>query len=319
MASPVKALMQINPNKQISVIIPTFNRLWALPRAVAQFYGNPLVGEIIVVDDGSTDGTREWLMKEHLLHPILKPLFHVRNRGACEARNTGITAADCEYIQFWDDDMLLLPAGGLRILLGELKRLNGDVIAPSCMISEGTASPSGLQGSPADTPIVASAAMVNSWTFMIKSGSNSMPTCTFESPLLYGVTLQRKAVFTGLCYAPDLGPTFFRDETDMQFQHHARNRRLLACPFVYAVDLKRPLLLKNDGGCHSQGTFLKYDLIACRNNWRLLRRHKNIIRSKLNIRLPILALQLIFICDRLLYRTARKIVGRILRATKLRK
>ena len=101
-----------------------------------QFFDDPLVGEIIVVDDASSDGTRDWLQQEQAAHPILKPAFHDRNQGATGSRNTGIAAAACEFIFFWDDDMLLLPRGGLGILLDELRRCGGNVIAPASSFIE---------------------------------------------------------------------------------------------------------------------------------------------------------------------------------------
>jgi glycosyltransferase involved in cell wall biosynthesis len=48
----------------ISVIIPTRNRLWSLPKAVESCYSSRLNIEIIVIDDASTDGTGEWLRQQ---------------------------------------------------------------------------------------------------------------------------------------------------------------------------------------------------------------------------------------------------------------
>jgi glycosyltransferase involved in cell wall biosynthesis len=48
-------------NPDISIIIPSKNRLWALPKSVASCRSATLQIQIIVVDDGSTDGTAEWL------------------------------------------------------------------------------------------------------------------------------------------------------------------------------------------------------------------------------------------------------------------
>ena len=45
----------------ISIIIPTYNRLWGLPKAVESCLSSGCAVEVIVVDDGSTDGTWQWL------------------------------------------------------------------------------------------------------------------------------------------------------------------------------------------------------------------------------------------------------------------
>ena len=45
----------------ISIVIPTYNRLWSLPKAVQSCLTMAAKVEVIVVDNGSTDGTWEWL------------------------------------------------------------------------------------------------------------------------------------------------------------------------------------------------------------------------------------------------------------------
>ena len=85
----------------ISVIIPTFNRAWCVRGAVESVLAQRGVEvECILVDDGSTDGTREAL--EGL--PIR--YFHQENRGPAAARNRGIAEARGEYLAFLDSDDL---------------------------------------------------------------------------------------------------------------------------------------------------------------------------------------------------------------------
>jgi len=90
----------------VSVIIPTFNRAWAVGKAIdsvlSQDYPNV---ELIVVDDGSGDQTWPLLSayKETLL-PI-----HQSNQGVSAARNRGIAAAAGDLIAFLDSDDYWLP------------------------------------------------------------------------------------------------------------------------------------------------------------------------------------------------------------------
>ncbi|WP_300666951.1 glycosyltransferase [Desulfoluna sp.] len=93
-------------NPLISVIIPTYNRAWALEAAVdsvlAQNY--PEV-ELIVVDDGSTDETPALLARYGDALRVLT----LENGGVSRARNHGIAAATGTFIAFLDSDDRWLP------------------------------------------------------------------------------------------------------------------------------------------------------------------------------------------------------------------
>ena len=90
----------------ISVIIPTYNRKNTLPRAVESVLNQtyrPI--EIIVVDDGSTDGTKEWFSE---MYPLVHYIYQV-NSGVSSARNTGINSARGDWIALLDSDDEWLP------------------------------------------------------------------------------------------------------------------------------------------------------------------------------------------------------------------
>jgi len=90
----------------VSVIIPTYNRASFLKEAVesvlSQTYKNI---ELIVVDDGSTDATRELLLQYGAELSVL----HTGHGGPSAARNCGIAAARGDYIAFLDSDDVWLP------------------------------------------------------------------------------------------------------------------------------------------------------------------------------------------------------------------
>ena len=91
----------------VSIIIPTFNRAEKTARAVASVLSQDFADyEIIVVDDGSTDGTEKTLRR---FGNGIQYIAHQTNRGVSAARNTGISASQAPLIAFLDSDDYWLP------------------------------------------------------------------------------------------------------------------------------------------------------------------------------------------------------------------
>ena len=91
----------------ISVIIPTFNRKETLKRAIQSVVMQSYAPyEIIVIDDGSDDGTKEWL-KDNF--PNVKYIYQM-NSGVSSARNKGIKFARGDWIALLDSDDEWLPS-----------------------------------------------------------------------------------------------------------------------------------------------------------------------------------------------------------------
>ena len=96
-------------SESVSVVIPTYNLAALLPGAVesVRAQGWPEL-EIIVVDDGSTDGTPEVLEGLAREHANLR-WFRQENAGAAAARNRGIEEARGRWVAFLDADDLWMP------------------------------------------------------------------------------------------------------------------------------------------------------------------------------------------------------------------
>jgi glycosyltransferase involved in cell wall biosynthesis len=115
----MKSLKKVREPK-VSVIIPTYNRKKLVVRAIKsvinQTYRN---WELIIVDDGSTDNTKE-AIKPFLENKKIK-YFYQKNKGVCAARNLGIQKAKGEYIALLDSDDEYL-AGKLEKQILEMKK-----------------------------------------------------------------------------------------------------------------------------------------------------------------------------------------------------
>lgn len=108
-----------------SVVVPTFNRLADLKRVVAavrkQIVALEPPCELVVVDDGSRDGTGEWLADREATGELAA--VHQANAGPARARNRGVAASQGAVVLFLGDDTIPQP-GWLREHL-EAHRLAG--------------------------------------------------------------------------------------------------------------------------------------------------------------------------------------------------
>lgn len=88
----------------ISIVIPTYNYAEKLPRAIKSVLKQlNEQHELIVIDDGSTDHTRELLSNFQQEHNSLRVIYK-ENGGAASARNLGIRETRAEYLIFLDAD-----------------------------------------------------------------------------------------------------------------------------------------------------------------------------------------------------------------------
>ena len=91
----------------VSVVIPTFNRAQKVVRAISSVLSQTFTDvEIIVVDDGSTDGTKKEVEQ---FEDLVTYVAHSSNLGVSAARNTGIKRSGAPLIAFLDSDDHWLP------------------------------------------------------------------------------------------------------------------------------------------------------------------------------------------------------------------
>jgi glycosyltransferase involved in cell wall biosynthesis len=111
---PVPGDAQYGMNTSVSVIIPTYKRRLQVCRAIESVLQQTRVpDEVIVVDDGSGDGTAGWLITHY---PQVRLVARPTCQGVSAARNRGIAEATGEWLAFLDSDDEWLPGKMARQL-----------------------------------------------------------------------------------------------------------------------------------------------------------------------------------------------------------
>lgn len=114
---------------KLSIVIPVYNVADYLPRAMVSLLCQDLRDcEIILVDDGSTDGKSGALCDEYAAaHPQTVQVIHKQNGGLGDARNVGAAAAKGEYLFFLDSDDYVTPDMLLKVR-ARLEQDDSDII-----------------------------------------------------------------------------------------------------------------------------------------------------------------------------------------------
>lgn len=100
---------------KLTVVIPAFNEAKTIENVIQKVRRLDIDKQIIIVDDGSTDGTREILLAMQDL-PDVEVFFHVENQGKGAALQTGFRLAEGEIVIVQDADLEYDPEDILRVI-----------------------------------------------------------------------------------------------------------------------------------------------------------------------------------------------------------
>jgi glycosyltransferase involved in cell wall biosynthesis len=249
----------------ISVVLPTYNRAYALRSNLGSLLALEDVQEIVVVNDGSTDETDA--VCAEVTDPRMKLVSYTPNRGVAAARNIGVDAASGAWILFGEDDCRF-PTDYGTVLLAEAVRHGADIVGAPLLHVASTDDGSAAYAAQAPRSSIPPT----------MDDTDVFPAAPIRTPFLPARVLVRHKVFDKVRYYEGFTSNGYREETDF-FIQAARSGfvcLLTGETYCYQVDTF-------DGGQHHSSPW-SYEYWTLRNNWRFLRRHGAWLKQQGHIR-----------------------------------
>lgn len=251
---------------EISVVIPTKDREQNLRKTLPIFLAQPEVAEVVVVIDGCSDGTLEYVKEAAAEDNRIRYVDNVVNKGLPYSRNRGIELVTCEYT-FTGEDDLELTDNFFGILRAHMDATDADLISGRNIFRDERES---VEEAIARTDRIKDPS-VNRRTITLHTAINTVD--DQEQALLPAPMLGRTDVFRKVRYDDQYRGSAYREETDFQFSAREAGYKLVYCPHAVTFNVK----VENDrGGVHATWG-LKRVRWTVRNNWQFVQKHKQLI------------------------------------------
>lgn len=251
----------------VTIVIPTYDRIKALEAVWPSYLRHPDVARIVVVDDGSTDGTHTKVAAWARATPIpVDVIRHSERRGQPASRRAGIAATTTEWILFGEDDVWL-GDGYCSTLLREAGELGASIIAGRIVTAlvPGDFSEEALVDLPTDTRDYESVFDIDS---MEADYSARVPK-PMPAPYLHSIALIDRSLFDRVSFDTWYAGNAWREETDFYLAANASGAKVYFTPNAVCYHLRGPI-------CASGGqriNRLRFEYLAWRNTRYLVSKH----------------------------------------------
>ena len=255
--------------KSISVVIPTFNRKKTLKTVFPSYLNQKGVQEIIIVDDGSTDGTESFVKENQEKYKGIIYIKNKKNLGLPASRNIGVLNASGEFIVFGEDDLRFGSNYAWELMQCLIKNRSsiaaGRIIYPLPEES--------------DMDAIIRLNVPSKSRFdkrRITFDASSPAEYEMQVPFIHAISMARADVFKSIRYDPGFKGNAFREETDFYLRAGKEGHKIFFCPRAICIHLPREV--HSLGGTMNKGLWT-YKYWSLRNNFRFLRRHYRFLET----------------------------------------
>ena len=254
-------------NASITILIPTFNRVQALEAVWPSYLVHPDVARIVVIDDGSTDGTservKEWAKTAPMRVDVVR---HDTQRGQPASRMAGIAAAQTEWVLFGEDDVWL-SSDYCSTLLNEAKQLGASIIAGRIVTAL-------VPGEFSESCLIDPSSPVRTadFVFDMKSMDARFAERTekpVRAPFIHSIALIRRGIFSNVRFDSWYAGNSWREETDFYLAASAAGEKIYFTPSTVCFHLRGPISAV--GGQRVNRLWFEY--LAWRNTRYLAKKH----------------------------------------------
>jgi len=251
----------------ITIVIPTYNRLKALEAVLPSYLGHPDVARIVVVDDGSTDGTGERVRELALEAAIPVDLIsHTSQLGQPASRKAGIAAVRTEWVLFGEDDVWL-SNDYCATLMREARELGASVIAGRIVTALVPGDFDAGSLSDPDTPVKQYDEVFDLSAMDARFGER-VP-APVPAPFVHSIALIRHSIFASVTFDSWYAGNSWREETDFYLAAGASGAKIYFTPSTVCYHLRGPLSAV--GGQRVNRLWFEY--LAWRNTRHMIAKH----------------------------------------------
>ena len=259
--------------ESISIVIPTYNRSETLKKVISSYLSQKGVKEILIVNDGSTDNTDEFINSLKKKQPKIQYIEHQQNRGSPAARNTGVKHSSGRYILFGEDDVILADNYASQLLQCS-KKTGADILGgrgvfpyPDESFEEAIARADRFEGD-----LINKRFLKGNY---LKRVSDDVPIV-----FLHACVLVKKKLFDEISYDEEYRGNAYREESDFCVEAGERGYKVYFCPHTMFFHLPHKVIA---GGERSRGV-LSYRYWVLKNTHRFLKKHYPYLKEKLELK-----------------------------------